>query len=256
MRRFLILLVLATMGLISITAQTREAAGENRQKAVEALQRAQRAAGGLDRLQAIRDVTRKLEMVELGTGSRAAQTVQVICPRTILLTNHVEEYEIAAFFDGIGGWIKSPWGDDNIVPPWQRDAAEQELMRQWELLLQSDRDSRKTVAYVKSAKVGDKSADVLSVSTAAGGTVTISIDSATGDVLTLEYPRIGPRGPLATVTDYFSDYRKAANGLRVPFKIHTLSGGQPYMDTTVVSLEYNRGLRAEVLGRKEQIAKE
>lgn len=250
------LLWLAAM--IPIAAQTPQAAAppaaDNRQKAVAVLQRAQRAAGGLDRLQAIRDMTRRLDMLEAATGSRASETVEVILPGTIRLTQKIGTVEITAFFDGISGWIKSPWGSDDLLPSWQRDAAQQELIRQLEILLLSDQDSRKTIEYVKAGTVEDKAVDILDISSPSGGKLRLAVDAASGDVITLEYPRIGPRGQVATVTDYYSDYRKLPGGLRAPFKVHTLSDGQPYMDTVVSDLQYNQGLQPNVLGRKDPLS--
>jgi len=252
--------LIMTLGLaasICATSQTRPSAvptsAGNRQKALVALQRAQRAAGGLDRLLAVRDLTRQLHLRENASEVEASETVEAIFPGTIRLTQHFENMEVTAFFDGIGGWIKSPWGSDDILPSWQRDAAAQELMRQLELLLQCDQDSRNSIEYVKSAKVGENAADVLEISSPVGGKLRLMIDSASGDVLALEYPRIGPHGPAGTVTDYYSDYRKLSNGLRLPFKSRVLADGHPYMETEVGSVTYNQGLRSSLLGRKDPI---
>jgi len=186
-------------------------------------------------------------MLESMTGSKASETVEVILPRTIRLTERSGEVEMIAFFDGIGGWIKSPWGADNLLPSWQRDAAQQELMRQLERLLLSDHDKQTTVEYVKSEEVSGRRADVLEIPSPTGGKLRLTTDSTSGDVLTLECPRIGPRGIVATVTDFYGDYRRTPNGLRVPFKIQGISDGRPYMQTVITEVEYNQGLRANVL---------
>jgi hypothetical protein len=230
------------------TTQTRQpdvpTAAENRQKALQVLRRGQQAAGGLDRLLAVRDLTRQLNMRENASGAKASETVEVILPSTIRLTQHFENMEVSAFFDGITGWF---------LPSWQRDAAAQELMRQLEVLLQSDRDGRNTIEYVKSGKVEEKAVDVLDISSPTGGKLRLTIDSASGEALALEYPHIGPRGPVETYAEFYSDYRKLSNGVRVPFKIRTLSDGRPYMETEVGSVRYNLGLRSNVLGRKDPL---
>jgi len=256
-RRLTITPVLVIVALTRALAQTGQASGmpvlkpetqaaaQNRDRSLEVLRCAQQAAGGLPRLLAIRDITRAVEMVS--NGATARQTVEIILPDTIRLTNTAGAAEITAFFDGISGWIKSPWGVDNLLPPWQRTAAEQDLMRQLESLLQSDHDNRKTVEFVESAAVGDRMANVLKISTPVAGNVRLAIDAVSCDSLRLEYTRIGPRGPGPLITDFYSDYRKLPNGLRMPFRIRTLSDGKPYMETVVTSVEYNRGLRAEAL---------
>ena len=246
--------VLLIVACARILAQSGEASGPKAGKpdaGVQALRRAQKAAGGLDRLLAIRDLTRTVEMVASATGSKARQTVEIIFPRTIRLTNTVETTEITAFFDGVSGWIKSPWGVDDPLPAWQRTAAQQDVGRQLESLLQSDHDSRKTVEYLGSSEAGGNMADVLSISAPGAGAIRLVIDVETGDPLRLEYHRIGPRGPGPLITDFYSDYRKVAFGLRIPFRVRTLSDGKPYMETVITSIEYNRGLRSEVLGRRD-----
>jgi hypothetical protein len=252
--RAAIAVVLLIAGCARIVAQSGEVsrpkAGEPNAGA-EALRRAQKATGGLDRLRAVRDLTRSVEMVASATGSKARQTVEIIFPSTIRLTNTVETTEITAFFDGVSGWVKSPWGVDDPLPAWQRSAAQQDLARQLELLLQSGRDGGKTVEYAESCKVGDRAADVVSIPAPEGGNLRLAIDAQTGDPLRLEYRRITPHGPGPLIADFYGDYRKTANGLRMPFHVRTLSDGSLYMETTVVSVEYNRGLRAEALRRRD-----
>ena len=246
--------VLLIVACARILAQSGEASGPKAGKpdaGVQALRRAQTAVGGLNRLLAIRDLTRTVEMVASATGSKARQTVEIIFPRTIRLTNTVETTEITAFFDGVSGWIKSPWGVDDPLPPWQRTAAQQDLARQLECVLQSDRDGRKTVEFAEFSKVGEKMADVLKISVPAGGAMRLAIDSESGDPIRLEYHRIGPQGPGPLITDFYGDYRKTPYGLRMPFQVRTLSDGKPYMETVITSIEYNRGLRSDVLGRRD-----
>jgi hypothetical protein len=242
-------LILSLASAMALAAQTRPGA------ALQALQRAQRAAGGADRLLAVRDLTRHIQMVESATGSKASETVEAIFPGTIRLTQKFDGNEVTAFCDGLTGWVKAPWDTENLLPSWQRDAAQQELLRQLEYLLVSDRDSHKTIAYVKSVS-GDRPGDVLDISAPAGGSVRVTIDSASGEVIAVEYKRIGPRGPQAAITDLYSDYRTTANGLRVPFKIRTVADGKPYMESVVTDVTYNRGLRPEVLGRKDPLGVE
>lgn len=215
-----------------------------------ALSRAQNAVGGLRRLQAIRDVTRVVEMVNLAADGKAEATFQIVFPNVIRLTTDSPLGKVTAFSDGKTAWASSSLGIDQALPEWQIRAARQDLFRQLESLLQSDRDPDKKVEFVEDSKVEERPANVLQISSPVAGSIRLWVDVASGDVLKIEYRRIVARGTGPVVTDFFSDYRWVDKMLRVPFYIHTVSDGQPYMDTRVLRAEYNRDLQAETLGQK------
>ncbi len=219
-------------------------------QAMAAFSRAQKAVGGLHRLHAIHDVTRVVEMLNLAADGRAKATFQIVFPNVIRLTTDSPLGEITAFSDGKTAWASSAFGSDDHLPEWQIKAARQDLFRQVESLLQSDRDPDKKIEFVEHSQIESRPAGVLQISSAVTGTIRIWIDDASGDLLQVEYRRIVANGSGPRVTDFFSDYRWVNKTLRVPFHIHTLSDGQPYMDTQVLRAEYNHGLQAEVLGRK------
>lgn len=219
-------------------------------KAAAILHKAQDALGGLRRLQTVHDVTREVEMVNLASKEKAQATSQIIFPDVIRLTTETPLGEVIAFSDGKSAWASFALGTDNRLPEWQMKASRQDLLRQLESLLQSDQLPGRKVEFVKHGTVENKSADILKISASAAGSVRIWVDATSGDVLELEYQRIVVRGEGPLVNDFYSDYRWVNKTIRVPFHTHTLSDGQPYMDTEVIRAEYNRGLKADVLGRK------
>lgn len=206
--------------------------------------------GGLSRLQNIRDLTRAVEMVQLSTEAKATETIQILIPDSIRLATKSDLGETLSFCDGKSGWSWTEYGMDDSIAAWQIKAAQQDVFRQLEFLVQSDRDPERTVEFVERANVEGKAADVLQISSSVGA-VRLWIDAISGDVVELEYPRIVPSGQGALVIDFYHDYRRVEKGLRIPFKVHTLTDGQPYMDTTVKHVEYNNGLRLEALSRKD-----
>ena len=216
------------------------------------LHKAQDALGGLRRLQALHDVTREVEMVNLTTKEKARSTSQIIFPDIIRLTTDSPFGQLIAFSDGQSAWESSSFGSDNRLPDWQIKASRQDLFRQLETLLQSDRNPDRKIEFAERDKVQGRAADILKITSAAAGTVRIWIDVASGDLLEMEYQRVVVRGAGPIITDFFSDYRWVNKTIRVPFHIHTLSDGQPYMDTAVVRAEYNKGLTADVLNQKPQ----
>jgi len=237
---------------IASFAQSQAVAPEVDQRAIATLSKAQKAVGGLHRLQAIRDVTRTVEMLNLAADGRAQATSQIIFPNVLRLTTDSPLGEITAFSDGHTGWVSSGMGVDDHLPDWQTKAARQDLFRQIESLLLSDRDLDRKVEFVEHGQVEARPASVLQVSSQTAGIIRLWIDDATGDLLKIEYRRMVPRGTGPLVTDFFSDYRWVKKTLRIPFYVHTLSDGQPYMDLRILRVEYNRGLQAETLGQKPQ----
>jgi hypothetical protein len=224
--------------------------GEAEKRALAALAEAQKAVGGLRRLQEIHDVTRVVEMNNLAASGRVQATFQIVFPNVIRLTTDSPLGEITAFSDSKTGWTSSALGTDDKLPDWQLRASRLDLFRQLESLLQSDRDPDRKVEFVERGQVSGRPANVLQISSTAVGTIRLWIDVTSGDVVELEYRRIVTRGTGPIVNDFFHDYRWVGRTLRVPFYIHTLSDGQSYMDTRVIRAEYNRGLQTGTLSQK------
>jgi hypothetical protein len=189
-------------------------------------------------------------MVNLTSKERAQATSEIIFPDVIRLTSDSPFGELIAFSDSHSAWASSALGLDERLPDWQIKASRQDLFRQLETLLQSDRNPDRKLEFTERSKVDDRPADILKISSGVAGTVRLWVDAVSGDLLELEYQRVVARGSGSLVTDFFSDYRWVNKTIRVPFRIHTLSDGQPYMDTDVVGVEYNRGLKAETLSQK------
>jgi hypothetical protein len=231
-------------------AHARLGASELDPQAAQVLHKAQDAFGGLHRLQAIKDVTREVEMMNLASKEKARATSEIIFPDAIRYTTDSPMGEVVAFSDGKSAWASFALGTDDHLPEWQIKASRQDLLRQFESLLQSDRIPDRKVEFAEHGKVDAKPADVLKISSASSGSVRIWVDAASGDVLELEYQRILARGAGPIVTDFFSDYRWVNKTIRIPFHIHTLSDGEPYMDTQLLRSDYNHGLTLDGLSQK------
>lgn len=153
---------------------------------------------------------------------------------------------------------EEPWGrfpsldrlPEQEYPAWQAKAAAQDLVRQLEFLLLSDRDPERTLDSFQRTEVQGKPAESVRIVDKHVGEVKLFIDAASGEPLQLEYRRILARGQGPVVTDRFSDFRDVG-GMRTPFKISSFSDGVPYMDTAVEKVEYNTGLTLADLARKD-----
>jgi len=220
-------------------------AAEKSRRGIHALQRAQEAFGGLGRLQSIKDITRSLKLTDLASGAEAQETLQLLSSGAIRLEAASPLGETTSFYGGKTAWSVTEIGLDTSLPEWQLKAARQDLFRQLEFLVQSDHDPERSVEFVESDQVAGRAADVIEISSPEAGKVRLWIDSASGDVVKGEYPRIVSRGVGPRVTDFYSDYQWVDKLVRIPVKTHTLSDGQPYIDTIVVNSKYNQGLRAE-----------
>lgn len=230
-----------------------EAGGQESARRV--LSRAQGAVGGRAKLESIRDLTRTAELVQAEGGAKAQQVLRIIAPRVIHLTSEMATgMKITAFFDGTSSWATSPWGTDDPLPPWQAKAAGQDLVRQLEFLLLSDRDPERALDSFERVDVQGKTGESIRIVDKQAGDMKLWIDAASGEPLKIEYHRIVARGQGPVVTDHFSDFREVG-GIRTPFKISSFSDGRPYMDTVVTKVEYNTGLTLADLARKEAPAR-
>lgn len=231
--------------------QTKAEAGSE-DKARRALAHAQQAVGGRAKLESIRDITRTVDLVQADSATKARQVLRIITPGTIHLMSEMGPgIQITAFFDGTRSWATSPWGSDDPLPAWQANAAAQDLFRQLELLLLSDRVPERTLDSFERTVLQGKPAESIRIVDKRAGEMKLWVDAATGAPLQLEYRRIVANGQGPVVIDRFSDLRDVG-GIKTPFKISTVADGVPYMDTTVAKVEYNTGLTLADLAKKDE----
>lgn len=240
-------------GIVAVAAlgfeDVRPAAEEKVPKAGEVLARAQRAVGGPENLRAIRDISKRFLMTQAATGATAGQRIEIVYPSSIRLTSRVANVDIVAFCCDGQSWAQFPMGTEDPLPDWQQTAALQDILRQLESLLLSGETSGRKVEYEKSEEVDSRLADVLVITDEKAGPVRLWVDRLSGEPLRLSYQRITPSGRGPMVTDLFSDYRPAGK-LRLPFKITSLTDGDPYMETVVEEVTYNTGLTVEALAKR------
>jgi zinc protease len=213
------------------------------------LERAQKAAGGADRLSSLKDlVWSGSAQISGPMGSMAVKRkLQVVFPSTLRQENELPFGKIAVYTDGKGGWMKAPQGQMPLPAP-QLQQARGEMFRLTETLLLSDRVPGRTVAYVKRDKVGGRDADVIAISSEEGDQVQLYIDAASGEVLKKVYSGQAMTGPPAKVEEVYEDFREV-NGIRVPFKTVTFQNDQKFAETRLTDLQYNSGLKAEDLAK-------
>lgn len=213
------------------------------------LERAQKTAGGADKLAAIKDAVISANAQLTGPmGSMAVkQKIQIVFPSTLREENELPFGKIAVYTDGKGGWMKAPQGQMPLPGP-QLQQARGEIFRLNETLLLSDRDADRTINFLRKDKVGDREADVIEISSKDGEQVDLFVDAASGEVLKKQFRGQAITGPAAKVEEVYEDFRDVG-GIRVPFKATTFQNGKKFSERQYTELQFNTGLKAEDLAK-------
>ncbi len=213
------------------------------------LAKAQKAAGGADKLAALKDVTITAKSQLTGPmGSMSVdQKIRVVYPSTLRQENTLPFGKIEVYTDGKGGWLKAPQGQMPIPGP-QLQQAQGEIFRLTETLLLSDRDPTRTVNFVKKERVGDREAEVIEIGSQEGGQVSVYVDAQSGQVLKKRYQGMAMAGPASTVEEVYEDFRETG-GLRVPFKTTVYQNEKKFAELVYSEVQYNTGLKAEDLAK-------
>ncbi|MEX2299713.1 MAG: pitrilysin family protein [Bryobacterales bacterium] len=205
----------------------------------EILAKAQQAAGGADKLAAVKDLTKSYSF-KSKSGLNAEQTVRIVLPDTMLQESVLPFGKLVAAVGPEGGWMRAPQGL-MPMPPQQLEQSKGELFRLRESLLLSDRMPNRTVNFVEQADFNGRTAAVVEVSEQNGPSVRLWIDEASGELIKQTYQSSAITGSPAQVEQIFSDYRDA-DGLRAPFKVTILANGEEFAQVEVSEIHYNTGL--------------
>lgn len=222
------------------------ATGASLERGRAVLQKAQQAAGGAEKLAAVKDVSKTSKLQGVQGMMSAEQTTQVILPDVLRQDNTLPFGKITVYVEGTSGWMATPQGRTPLPPP-QLQQTQSALFRLREALLLSDGDASRQVNFIEEAEVDSKAADVIEISKEGGQFVRLWVDSASGDILKSAYKGDALRGAPADIEEIYSDYREV-DGLRTPFAITILQNGEKYLDAQVVEVKFNSGLTRERLG--------
>jgi zinc protease len=220
------------------------AAGQARGAAL--LQRAQQAMGGADKLAGLKDLTRTLDMAmdpAMG-GIKVKEVTQVMFGASgaeqFRQDQELPVGKIVAYTDGKTGFLLTPQGAMGMPAEVLRQARG-DLFRELPSLMLSTRDASRTINAT-----GDNSVDI----SAAGLTVKVDFDPATGLPSKLTYQEPGQGGAPSQVVETMTDWRDAGGGVKLPFKITLEQGGRKAGEGTVSAYQFNTGLKAEDLSKK------
>lgn len=218
----------------------------------EALQRgrailaaAQKGAGGLERLRAVKDVSATFSgkafspMGEMPFDSRET----IVFPSVLRNDTKLPFGETISFFDGGNGWRKGPRGVQD-VPDRMKPVLRAQTFRNTLNLLRAEGEH--TVQFEKREKAGEQEADVILISKE-GESVRLFI-SPSGRLLKKTYRAVGMGGP-ADFEETYSDYREVS-GLMIPFGLQTTQNGAAFLTATISEVKFDTGVVAEELGKR------
>ena len=243
---------LATLGLpvspidLTIPEPKREAAPKAdagaQDKGRELLARAQQAAGGVERLAAVKDL---VEVAQFRVDPSAGGTIMKRTDKWVAPSYFREETQlpvgtVVLYADGKTGWMASPQGSGPL-PPAGLKPVRDKVFRLYFPMLLSDRLPGRTVAL--GADGG------LEIADSDGDSLRLFIDEKTGLPSKVEYPAPAMGGPPATITETFDNFHEM-DGVKVPSRVTITQNGHKYAEVSIESLKINTGLKPEDLNIK------
>ncbi len=211
-------------------------------QAVQILSRAQKAAGGVDKLAAVKDFlqTREFVLTPAAGGLHVTVRDRWIGPDFFRQDSEVPGGRIAAYYDGTQGWISTPQGEGPLVDL-QLEQVRGTLFRLYFRLLLSDQIPGRTLTTAGS--------DGVEVTLATGDSALITFDSSTGLPKTVSYEAKQASGPRLQMLETYSDFRDV-DGIVIPFKSLIMQGAQEFANVTVTEAKFNSGLHLTDLDQK------
>ena len=209
------------------------------------LQRAQAAAGGAEKLGAIKDYT-EIASYQIDSaipnigGRKVTETDRWIAPTYFRQDSVLPAGRVAAYTDGKIGWISTPQGWGGLAGAQQKQVLG-DLFRCWFRLLLSDRIEGRTVNAIDSNSV--------EITDSTGQEAKVEFDAETGLPRRVTYDTPQAVGAPLYTEDVFEDYREV-DGIKLPFKITINQSGRKFADTTVSEYKLNSGLKVTDLSRR------
>ncbi|HUQ50322.1 MAG TPA: hypothetical protein VM056_06380 [Terriglobales bacterium] len=210
---------------------------------------AQKAAGGLERLRALKDYAVSFTGKLISPyGEMLVEGREVLVFPSLLRTDmRSAAGTVATYFDGTDGWRKGPQGLPKPLPENMKKGYGAQIVRNTFILLRAEGDT--SVTFESRERLGDAEADVIAVS-GQGESVRLFVDVTTGTLLKKSYRGAGMGGP-ADLEEIYSDYREIS-GVRIPFRVETRQNGAPFLAATVSEAKVDSGIDPTELAKQPQ----
>ena len=211
------------------------------------LLKAQAAAGGAEKLAAVKDYTMLAEYsidpaVPNVGGSKIVQTDKWVAPTTFRQDGTLPAGRVTAYTDGKVGWISTPQGWGALAGV-QRSQVFGDLFRVYYRLLLSDRLEGRTVNAIDDSSV--------QIADTTGQVASVEFDPRTHLPKRVSYDTQQAGGAPIYSEEVYDDFRDVG-GIKVPFKITINQGGRKFSDVVVKDYKINTGLNPLELARRPQ----
>ena len=211
------------------------------------LLKAQAAAGGGEKLAAVKDYTALSEygldsaVQDLG-GAKIVQTEKWVAPDRFRQEATLPAGRVAVYADGKIGWITSPQGWGGLAGT-ERSRVFGDLFRVYFRLLLSDRLEGRTVNAIDE--------DSVQIADATGQAASVEFDPRTHLLKRVSYDAQQTGSTPVYTEEIYDDFHDVA-GIKVPFKITINQGGRRYSDVVLKDYKINTGLNPLELARRPQ----
>jgi zinc protease len=204
------------------------------------LERAQQAMGGADKLAALKDMVRTLDLtMDPAMGGMKIKETTRLLGEQFRQDQELPMGKMVVYTDGKMGWLATPQGTMNM-PAEVLKQARGDVFRDLPALVLSTRDTSRTVNAV-----GPNAAEI----SGGGLSVKLEFDPATGLPSNQTYQEPGPTGAPSQVVETMSDWRDVS-GVKMPFRVVLEQDGHKAGEATVSAYQFNTGLKAEDLAKK------
>jgi zinc protease len=203
------------------------------------LQRAQQAAGGVERLAAVKDFTQTASY-RLREGGTESQTDRWIPPAHVRQDAQSTSFgALYRYTDGTTGWLSNGRSSLALAGINAKQARE-ETLRSYISLLLSDRVPGRVISALDEQTIEITQGDLAT---------RVVFDPQTGLPSKLLYELQLERQPVMFAEEELSDYREV-NGIKLPFAIGVFRNGVKYSDGVVSEYKFNQALKTEILQRR------
>ncbi len=218
------------------------------QRGWEVLEAALQAAGGREKLLAVRDLSFDLDSHVVSTqGEFDIQSrSRMVFPDTVRQDSKMPFGDMSMALDSRSGWRQGPTGAVE-VPPAELKRVQADVARA-NILFRPPADSA-AVRWVAEESVAGRPCDIIEIAAVGGAPMRLSVDRQTRDVVKRSYRAEAPGGGMAAVEEIISDFRQI-DGLRLSFKVRVLRDGKLARESGTRNLKINSGLNAEELLRR------
>jgi zinc protease len=213
----------------------------------EMMRQAQAAAGGAEKLAAVKDYTMLAEYaIDPGVanvgGWKIVQTDKWIAPTLFRQDMTMPAGRVSAYTDGKVGWISTPQGWGALAGV-QRSQVLGDLFRVYYRLLLSDRLEGRTVNAIDGASV--------QITDTGGQVTSVEFDPRTHLLKRVAYDTQQAVGASIYSEDVYGDFRDVG-GIQVPFRVTINQGGRKFADVVVKDYQINTGLKPLEIARRPQ----